>query len=260
MSIKAMNWAWEQKFPPSSKLILMSLADAADDTGECWPRVRIIAEKCCTSERTVQRVLKEFEKSGVLMVSQRFRADGAQTSNSYRLSLFTPPDNLSPPSRSSHPGGDMGDTPGVTKLCQGGGDMAVSPLEPPTEPKKKPPLQPEHVLALPSQLSASEKDTIIKSLETVPYDDAQKLITELEAAITCRKIKTTPTRWFHGVIKNYRQGKFDTGNTRTSSPHEPSNAKQPHRNLQQKEQLPITSPALAREHLSRMKIIVGCDT
>lgn len=70
MSIKAMNWAWEQKLPPSSKLILMSLADAADDTGECWPRVRIIAEKCCTSERTVQRVLKEFEQSGVLMVSQ----------------------------------------------------------------------------------------------------------------------------------------------------------------------------------------------
>lgn len=259
MSIKAMNWAWEQKLPPSSKLILMSLADAADDTGECWPRVRIIAEKCCTSERTVQRVLKEFEQSGVLVVSRRFRADGAQTSNRYQLSLLTPSDNLSPPPHGGHRRGDMGDTPGMTQICQGGGDIAASPLEPPIEPKKKPPLQTDHVLALPSQLSIAEKDAIIKMLEAVPYGDGQKLIDELATAIACRKIKTTPTRWFHGVIKNYRQGTFDPDNTGTSLQHEPNEPKQPHRSSQLKERVPDRSPVLAREHLSRMKIIVGCD-
>ncbi len=45
MSIKAMNWAWEQRLPPNSKLILMALADSADEIGKCWPRVRLIAEK-----------------------------------------------------------------------------------------------------------------------------------------------------------------------------------------------------------------------
>lgn len=254
-----MNWAWEQKLPPNSKLILMSLADAADDTGTCWPRVRIIADKCCTSERTVQRVLKEFEKSGVLTVSQRFRADGAQTSNSYQLSLFTPPDNLSPPPPSSHPRGEMGDTPRVTQPCQGGGDIAVSSLEPPTEPKNKPSLQPDKTLALPSQLSAAEKDAIIKSLKAVPYDDAQMLVAELKAAITHNKIKTTATRWFHGVMKNYEKNTPTTKNINHLSQCKPITPEKPHHNAPPEVRNLNRSPTLAREHLCRMKLIIGCD-
>lgn len=119
MSIKAMNWAWEQRLPPNSKLILMALADAADEVGQCWPRVRLIAEKCCTSERTVQRVLKELEAAGFLHIERNYRKDGSQSSNVYSLSLASPPDKLSPPSDRLAPGGrhgrhapgDTGDTP-----------------------------------------------------------------------------------------------------------------------------------------------------
>ncbi len=91
MSIKAMNWAWEQRLPPNSKLILMALADSADEIGKCWPRVRLIAEKCCASERTVQRVLKELEERGFLHIERRFRGDGGQSSNAYYLCLESPP-------------------------------------------------------------------------------------------------------------------------------------------------------------------------
>lgn len=117
MSIKAMNWAWEQRLPPNSKLILMALADSADEIGKCWPRVRLIAEKCCASERTVQRVLKELEERGFLHIERRFRGDGGQSSNAYYLCLESPPVNLSPPypppSDILAPGGDAAVTPPV---------------------------------------------------------------------------------------------------------------------------------------------------
>lgn len=64
-----MHWAWEQRLPPSLKLVLMALADAADDAGQCWPSLRTLAAKCCVSERTVQRVMKDFERMGLLLVT-----------------------------------------------------------------------------------------------------------------------------------------------------------------------------------------------
>jgi AraC-like DNA-binding protein len=76
-----MHWAWSQVLPPAPKLILMALADNADDAGYCWPRVKKIAERCSVSERTVQRTLKNFETSALLKVIRRFRPeDGRQTS------------------------------------------------------------------------------------------------------------------------------------------------------------------------------------
>ncbi|MGB5741636.1 MAG: helix-turn-helix domain-containing protein, partial [Sedimenticolaceae bacterium] len=34
-----MNWAWRQTLTPTLKLVLMALADSADDQGVCWPSV-----------------------------------------------------------------------------------------------------------------------------------------------------------------------------------------------------------------------------
>jgi hypothetical protein len=41
-----MNWAWRQALTPTLKLVLMALADAADDHGVCCPSVSTLAEKC----------------------------------------------------------------------------------------------------------------------------------------------------------------------------------------------------------------------
>lgn len=144
MSIRAMNWAWDQTLTPTAKLILMALADAADDVGVCGPSLRRIASKCLVSERTVQRALKDFEDRQLLSVSRRFARDGRQKSNSYLLAVGRVPDNLSPPVRSGQWQGDAtvahgmspacrgeGVTPvapGGTRACQGDGDMILSPL------------------------------------------------------------------------------------------------------------------------------------
>lgn len=143
MSVAAMHWAWNQVLPPAPKLILMALADNADDAGYCWPRVKKIAERCSVSERTVQRTLKNFETSALLKVIRRFRPeDGRQTSNGYQLSLQAYPDRLSPTPVRRHPTHDIDGTHGATKLCRGEGVRAVAPQEPPQQPSFKSPPKP----------------------------------------------------------------------------------------------------------------------
>ncbi len=52
-----MNWAWEQPLPPVPKLTLMTLTDNAGYHGYCWPKIKTIAAKCRTSERTIKPLL-----------------------------------------------------------------------------------------------------------------------------------------------------------------------------------------------------------
>jgi hypothetical protein len=46
-----------------------------------------VARKCCTSNRTVQRIIGELVKSGLLRVEPRFRKDSSRSSNRYCLEL-----------------------------------------------------------------------------------------------------------------------------------------------------------------------------
>jgi hypothetical protein len=118
LSIIAMNWAWRQALTPTLKLVLMALADAADDQGICWPSVSTPAKKSTVSTRTVRRSLRVLIDSGMLIAETRQRRDGSSTSNRYRL-LIVGGDNLSPPC-------ETGDTrPG--QGCRGDPDMPVIP-------------------------------------------------------------------------------------------------------------------------------------
>ena len=82
-----MNWAWGRRLKPTAKLVLMSLADAADDHGVCWPSVPTLARKCCISTRTVQRIIGELVDAGLLRAQPRFRQDRSRSSNRYCLAL-----------------------------------------------------------------------------------------------------------------------------------------------------------------------------
>jgi len=109
-----MNWAWSQELAPTPKLILMALADAANDHDECWPGIPFIARKCCVSERTVQRVLQDFQNSKLMKVDAQFDPkNGRRTSNRYRLNIsdLPYPDNLSPHAKKKH--FDGGNLPGT---------------------------------------------------------------------------------------------------------------------------------------------------
>ena len=101
MSIRAMNWAWQAPLPPGPKIVLLALADIADDEGVCWPGHRALAVKCSTTVRTVQRTIAALAAQGRLLIEPRYRNDGSRSSNRYRLPIDTPHDKLSA-------GGDTG--------------------------------------------------------------------------------------------------------------------------------------------------------
>jgi hypothetical protein len=46
------------------------------------------------------------------------------------------------------------------------------------------------------------------ALLPLPPEDSQELLNELAQAIKVSAIKTTPLRWFHGVMRRYEEGRF----------------------------------------------------
>lgn len=61
-----MTAIWEMDFSPVDKLVLLALADWANEDGKCWPSIAKIAAKTGCGERTVQRALREAENRGLL--------------------------------------------------------------------------------------------------------------------------------------------------------------------------------------------------
>ena len=85
MSVTAMAWAWKQDVGGSDKLVLLALADHADDEGVCWPGKRGVAEKCGLARSTVIAVIKRLEQAGLLTRQERFRDDGSRDSDLIQL-------------------------------------------------------------------------------------------------------------------------------------------------------------------------------
>jgi len=194
-----MNWAWEQSLPCSPKLILMALADAANDSGDCWPKVKTIARKCSVSERTVQRVIKEFVSDGLLDLTPRFNQEGRQISNKYRLLLcHRYPDKLSP--SCSEEGGSMTPTSSsrASQLGRGQGGKAMSHQEPPIEPKNE---SSPAELRFHRSLQGPSLSRCLALLMGMDTTQAQHLLDELGRAIDRGVIRTTPEQWLKGVVQ-----------------------------------------------------------
>lgn len=67
MSTIIMSACWPlQGMTPAQKMVLISLADQANDDGVCWPAVGTIATRACLSKRAVQDALLWLEAVGAL--------------------------------------------------------------------------------------------------------------------------------------------------------------------------------------------------
>lgn len=97
MTISAMNWAWGVDLPPAMKLVLLKLADRANDDGECWPGMDVVAAACGVSKASMIRYIQKMEEMGVLSVERRKSEEGRQQTNIYRLNMgYVPGVNLQP--------------------------------------------------------------------------------------------------------------------------------------------------------------------
>lgn len=72
MSIRLMSKVWEsEQLSGSLLLLLLALADHANDQGVCWPSVKTLAKKARLKERQTQYLLRELETGGYLRIEQR---------------------------------------------------------------------------------------------------------------------------------------------------------------------------------------------
>ena len=66
-----MTSAWKSNFLSGKKLVLLALCDNANDQGECFPSVSMLAEKCSLSERSVFNHIADLEKDGAISRQNR---------------------------------------------------------------------------------------------------------------------------------------------------------------------------------------------
>ncbi|CAI1502385.1 Uncharacterised protein [Serratia grimesii] len=92
MSIKVGN--------PLRKLVLIKMADNANDKGECWPSYQHIADHCECSKSAVKAHITALIKMGLLSKKNRLGVNNGKgnTSNIYMLTLHNPvsPESIAP--------------------------------------------------------------------------------------------------------------------------------------------------------------------
>lgn len=125
-----MQTVWEHsRATDTALLVMLAIADNANDAGVCWPAVETIAKKARCSDRTVQRLLKHLvEELRELVIEKKA---GPHQCNRYRITLSTPtechPDNLSPRQDVTSRGDTVSPRQLVTPTPEVlGGDIAVS--------------------------------------------------------------------------------------------------------------------------------------
>jgi Helix-turn-helix domain len=68
----------------SQRLLLLALADSADDEGFCWPGTALLAGKVSMSVRTVLRALKSLENDGWIRINRKAHH---RKGNTYEINL-----------------------------------------------------------------------------------------------------------------------------------------------------------------------------
>ncbi len=93
MSIEVTNDVWSNihltDLKPSHILVLLALADYADEHRRSWPSVQTLSRKTNLSQTSVRRILKKLNADGYIEIIRRKRPDGSFTSNVYVIKPST---------------------------------------------------------------------------------------------------------------------------------------------------------------------------
>ncbi|ESH58981.1 replication protein [Salmonella enterica subsp. enterica serovar Bareilly str. CFSAN000200] len=122
---------------PIRKLVLIKLADNANDNGECWPSYQHIADHCECSRSAVRTHIDALIGMGVLTKENRMGINNGKgnTSNVYYLNLDNPvPPKSTAPMPSKITGMPLENTPPMP--C--GGTRTSHSFEPVNEPNDPP--------------------------------------------------------------------------------------------------------------------------
>ncbi|MCL5779207.1 helix-turn-helix domain-containing protein [Limibaculum sp. FT325] len=89
MSVQAITWAldWPAR-SVTEKVILLVLANYANEYGISWPSQKTLAGQSACTDRTVRTILGQLEKRGVVRRIARRRGNGARQSDMILLTAF----------------------------------------------------------------------------------------------------------------------------------------------------------------------------
>jgi len=76
-------WKSDKPWNGSKLLIMLALADFANDDGYAWPSIATVASKCRLSSRQTQRIIHELIDEGALEIAKQ--GDGRGNSTFYRI-------------------------------------------------------------------------------------------------------------------------------------------------------------------------------
>ena len=144
MSWKALEWAIAiEASTPTERVVLMLLANRADESFTCYPSIRKLVAESCAARSTVMKTLRSLEDDGLIVRVAQHHESGARRSNRYLLNHPDAPhrgaspenglpqsDNATGPIRSV-------DRDGLPPAHQRVRDS--DPLNPPVEPSSEPP-------------------------------------------------------------------------------------------------------------------------
>lgn len=77
----------DRELPSRAKVVCLYLRDRANRDGESWYAINTIAKELSMSRSTVKRALHDLVRLGWVEKQPRFRENGGNTSNLYRINL-----------------------------------------------------------------------------------------------------------------------------------------------------------------------------
>lgn len=140
MSVKIMAAVFESTtLGPTERLVMLALADHADDAGRCYPAMGRLCQRTGLSDRAIQKNVKALVEAGYLTVAQNAGQGGANVyivhptpeprsprNDVHPRTTFTTPPNVvrqTPERRSDKPSRTIIEPSDLTPSPSGQGDM-----------------------------------------------------------------------------------------------------------------------------------------
>jgi len=128
VSLQALTAVWHHSQQKGGDLlVLLALADFADDQNNAWPSVETLAAKARMKERNARYVLRRLEEAGEIeLISEGGRVGGRARAATYHVTIAEKGANLAPRQRSVVKGAKSG--------AERGQPIAPQPSTEPLEP------------------------------------------------------------------------------------------------------------------------------